>query len=1074
MRQYELDSIALYKQQRLDNLFNVDSVKSFVNGYISSLKAFLSNEEARGILDESQKARDEFKIKMLENGWPVEDMPLIEKLWDTVKDQSAEPFKSEGEALIESMMDYNLDTFEKHQRQLAMIENYTKTLDPDLADSFTGLIGEAYIRKPAIGEYAGDQYLVQELGKENFDPYYVQKVSSATEAEKTNKKKLRFLGSEHNRIRSERQKNILRRKGTYVLPKLEDNELQSHKLNDSQKKFKTAMSQRDAMKKIFGNDKYDEIDAMYKGSEENRRIPLHNARGNAQLDAGERVIEFDFAGSGFAQPRKEHHGLSGKEVANGSDSIESSLDLTGQYGAIVRKIGDMKIDEDSFIRRKETSRDGKTKIRYHLPGPSCTYKGMTDTGKTRISNNVAIALKGAQEFLKPLMEEYKKNKDNPGYKMKPVHLNFYGHSRGAIAASESVFEVYEWLKAQKGFEGFLENVHFDLVQRDPVPGPDVIASRRRRPDLRKIPNLTSTTIVTTLADLDVGGWLFRPQRVRGQERLIIGTTPHGVGLEGVDKSQLNQKDDGMAHQHGYYDAETKEFYRGSGVNDLPKGVYLTDEKHNLIRVTRYSQVDQMINMVIPEDTFLGGQEARQMSIREEVKNWFLDNGELLKYKDEGERDKDRVEAQNNMDYILKSKSSEVKGIQEAIRRNMAAEADENLDMEGKMKARQDLIQELRKLIDVNRIEKVKKDKERDPKKRTDNKRWNALCDLYILMKTEDNYQIEKYKSYADYKTATDEVSNIMRFFGDVDTAGRQIETLIEGMEANKCLDACDLVNLAQSIGKVGLNDTPETLDVMVQNTISFIDQHRGENRQKWSNDPDTDKKIDAIADRMYESLRLCNLKRENILKDENLKDKSFGTILADSYKAMNTEIPVDKRMSTKSAERDKQDLKAVTDKAAAFYNKLMTFNVNAEKDSKQFTAMVEALKKVKDLNGKSSPADIHRAFIDLNTASKTYMHKIEEKGGGIVTFFGKKGAQRFQMSADLARFSRDNLRKNMSTVLNVTKNLNYQVTNQKEPMGLEKLTEEEKPALHRSNTIKKVEKKKENTIKRTKSFSAEL
>jgi hypothetical protein len=1072
MRQYELESIALYKQQREQNIFNVDSVKSFVDGYISSLRAFLSNEEAQGILDPFEKAKDEFKIKMLENGWPVEDMPLIEKLWVTVQNQSAEPFKSEGEALIESMMDYNLDTFEKHQRKLAMIENYTKTLNPNLADSFSGPIGEAYMRKPAIGEYAGDQYLIQELGKENFDPYYVQKVSSATEAEKTNKKNLRFLGSEHNRTRSERQKNILRRKGTYVLPKLDNRELESHKLNDSQKKFKTAMSQRDAMKKIFGNDKYDEIDAMYKGSEETRRIPLHNARGNAQLDAGGRVIEFDFAGSGFAQPRKEHHGLSGKEVANGSDSIESSLDLTGQYGAKVRKIGDMKIDEDSFIRRKETSRDGKTKIRYHLPGPSCTYKGMTDTGKTRISNNVAIALKGAQEFLKPLMEEYKKNKDNPGYKMKPVHLNFYGHSRGAVAASESVFEVYEWLKAQKGFEGFLENVHFDLVQRDPVPGPDVIASRRRRPDLRKIPNLTSTTIVTTLADLDVGGWLFRPQRVRGQERLIIGTTPHGVGLEGVDKSQLNQKDDGMAHQHGYYDAETKEFYRGSGVNDLPKGVYLTDEKHNLIRVTRYSQVDQMINMVIPEDTFLGGQEARQMSIREEVKNWFLDNGELLKYKDEGERDKDRVEAQNNMDYILKSKSSEVKGIQEAIRRNMAAEADENLDMEGKMKARQELIGELRKLIDVNRIEKVKKDKERDPKKRTDNKRWNALCDLYILMKTEDNYQIEKYKSYADYKTATEDVADTIRYFGDIKCAANQLAVVIEGLDPGKNRDAMDLYYLANAVGSCGVNSTLAQVDVLNKNLLTFIQKHRGEDRQKWSTDKKIDEKVQEFAERFMESLGDYDCREESILHDKTLKDKTFGAILDSKYEKMNADISKEKRMSAKSATRCVNVLAETTAKAQQLYNKLMRLNVNVEKDSAQFTAMREALQKVTELNEKSSPVEIHQAIDNLCVASKTYTYKIENRGGGKVYLFGKRGAERLDLAYDITAFARENVKKEMSTAIQATKAIDSQLGKQREPINLNVLENEENHnEVHRANTVKKTEKT--NQVKRSNTFSLE-
>ncbi|MBR4200547.1 MAG: hypothetical protein IKQ91_04625 [Oscillospiraceae bacterium] len=47
----------------------------------------------------------------------------------------------------------------------------------------------------------------------------------------------------------------------------------------------------------------------------------------------------------------------------------------------------------------------------------------------------------------------------------------------------------------------------------------------------------------------------------------------------------------------YPNVNVTSYYRGSGISELPDGVYLSDEKRNLIRVTRYSQVDQIINLV---------------------------------------------------------------------------------------------------------------------------------------------------------------------------------------------------------------------------------------------------------------------------------------------------------------------------------------------------------------------------------------------------------------------------------------------------------------------------------------------
>ena len=256
---------------------------------------------------------------------------------------------------------------------------------------------------------------------------------------------------------------------------------------------------------------------------------------------------------------------------------------------------------------------------------------LPDMGSYTISKNTVLAKKIATDYLADLIEKWKQDPTAPENN-KPVHINITGHSRGAVAASETVAEVSDWLSQQKGCEDFAKNVDFRLLLRDPVPGPDVLDERRRQPDLSRIPNLETTTIYTTATHKDVFGKAFRPQKTRGQERIIIGTTPHSLGLEGVDKSQMSYKDDGVAHQWGYFNAENKQYYRGSGINDLPEGVYLTDEKRNLIRVTKYSQVDNVMNLVNQHSQILIDNDQRQKDLRNVVRNWFVDNPQHISFR----------------------------------------------------------------------------------------------------------------------------------------------------------------------------------------------------------------------------------------------------------------------------------------------------------------------------------------------------------------------------------------------------------------------------------------------------------
>ncbi len=55
----------------------------------------------------------------------------------------------------------------------------------------------------------------------------------------------------------------------------------------------------------------------------------------------------------------------------------------------------------------------------------------------------------------------------------PINIKITGHSRGGIAASETVFKIMDWLEKNTG-KDFMNMVNVDIIQRDPVPIPGVI------------------------------------------------------------------------------------------------------------------------------------------------------------------------------------------------------------------------------------------------------------------------------------------------------------------------------------------------------------------------------------------------------------------------------------------------------------------------------------------------------------------------------------------------------------------------------------------------------------------------
>lgn len=744
MRPEEVEVLRVYSEDIKNGVLSPQTAQIRKNDYIKMLESLQHYEISLGTDPNSRTIRNEaFRIEMLKRGWTLEDMPFMEAYFDSIENCTDPEVAQIGLQKLEELKNTEITTWHKRSEVLAGMYAAMGTFTPGDFIKTEALLQEAAMREGNGVEYPNDKEMQDKLkNKGSFNPYYTAFKKDKTAQSRANTSMLRRAGYEHN-VQTEATKSTVRKKKSYVLPKLDDDELNRHTFNRSQKSVRAEMSQRDAIKQVFGDSVYEDIDSIYQADDpKDRTVPIHHSRGHAQLDNGQPVLELDFAGSGFAQARKEHHGFHGNIIDEDKLDAETARAMNAQYGTRQQKVGNIDTS-DNHVRMKRVMQDGVTKYRYTLPGPSADNKGLTDTGRYRISNNVEIGTEAAIEFLKPLMAKWKANPNDPGFNM-PVQINIQGHSRGAVASSETVIEIYDWLKKQEGYEEFTKHVNFELIQRDPVPGPDVWDHRRNYPDLRNIPNLKATTIYTTVADATLSGLFFHPQNVRGQERIIIGTTPHSAGLEGVDKSQMGDRDDGLAHQWGYYDAETKEYYRGSGITELPPGVYLTDEKRNLIRVTKYSQVDQVINRVNQVDHFGADHSTRQNTIRAVVKNYFIDNPDKLEFTDEAHRQRETALSELNIALIQSTKDASLSSLRAAIRDFGSAKSivDKAEREEALKNAKRRILDECRSYMINTDVEKV--DKKTDNNDNvfnfTNNRKLNAVCDLYCQLQSEENWQ----------------------------------------------------------------------------------------------------------------------------------------------------------------------------------------------------------------------------------------------------------------------------------------------------------------------------------------------
>ena len=725
---------SIYSSNRLNDTLTINDVKKMSDVCQMSLMERMDTLRRAGRGDDIEVKECEFLYKALRRGWVVGDLEMLSALFEFYYSPNnlVDPDnRIAGQSFLDELTNTDIKTVASRYVLLNKMVGvvFANGVTPDV-EELNRLINKSMSADLAFLEYPEDEDFLEifkNKGKINSN----QQMDKGKPAE--NYSMLKNMAKSNNSL-SDAEKNAIRGKNDYVMDRLSDEQLEMYNIHQGHVHNNITKSTRQALKEVFGDQIYDDIDEIHKGKMEDRKVNIHHARGYNQLLKKEEVIEIDFAGSGFRENRREYLGEHGKAFTDKTISDENTI--TRQYGTKVKKKNSNSYF--SHLRSKDTTvefEDGTkmTKTRFSIAGPTPDLwikPGALNVGEYSIENTRGYGRDFVADFLKPIFERWM-----AGEEPHDVHIDVSGHSRGGVAAGESVKLMQKWVKdyiiKNPEAKGFDEYVQYDLLLRDPVAGVGTNVFHGSN-DLRECKNL-NTTLFCSMAQ-EHTNFAFPLQYVRGAKRIIIGTTEHSVELGNIDTTQFNQVGDGKAHQAGLYDAETGEYYRRSGINELPDGVYIADDRFNLIRVTSYSQIGKVIAAVYGEETPQG----RVENIHKMVRDWFLDNSLKMSFTDEKAHKKARTENTKNEDRILNHSNSRLRNVKNAILALRNLKNNKNATKEMMVKQNNVLIAACREYMEKTTI----------PNEGDSEYRMNLVSDVLSYTMKETNYlklQIQKQK-----------------------------------------------------------------------------------------------------------------------------------------------------------------------------------------------------------------------------------------------------------------------------------------------------------------------------------------
>ena len=224
-------------------------------------------------------------------------------------------------------------------------------------------------------------------------------------------------------------------------------------------------------------------------------MKLHHAAGSRLALSGEDVIEFSMAGSGFRYPRMQHkdfmawegqdeyreeelkvHWYNRTRLLNWLPKVrtkkrieeinalrlEKNRQIEEIYGKPVEdKIKGKKLNH---LRKKESVNDkGAKKTRFSFCGPNAV--NISKYSEDRLEEYI---LELGKSVLKGKFEDWDWLEDSELEKVKKVNIIVQGHSRGGVAAGLGAMRLKRWIADR--YPRFLNKVHFELLQYDPVAG----------------------------------------------------------------------------------------------------------------------------------------------------------------------------------------------------------------------------------------------------------------------------------------------------------------------------------------------------------------------------------------------------------------------------------------------------------------------------------------------------------------------------------------------------------------------------------------------------------------------------
>ncbi|MBR6221869.1 MAG: hypothetical protein IKQ71_00375 [Lachnospiraceae bacterium] len=647
--------IKYYNDTRKRGGLSVRSVKDlneFCTGTLKSRMEALKYNGEKGTIEYGQC---EFMYMMIRNGWTIGDITFFNDFYEIVRTKLYGELKNECMEIIDHLLNTPITTVDERVSEIAKLGNYLGRITPQLEDGDTDFVmsyNDMSTVSLSYAEYLNDPEFIAQQKK---DGIFDSDITVLPKKRLKNREGL-IRNADYIANLPEDEKQKIRAKGDYVMSALTDEEIEAVNLNLGHKHNNIKKTNRMVMKEVFGEDVFDDIDEMRKGTDEERTISIHHATGNQKLRDGINVLEFDLAGSSFDIARKEYQGHHGKLNMN-VDISKKELDrsIIRQYGPkdpygkgknIHVKSKDFKMENGQIVK----------KVRYSIAGP-----GLLNFGDYSIESTRGYVKDLAKMNLESLFHDFYCGIKTPT----DIHINVTGHSRGAVSAGESVSKINQALKEivkkNPKYKPFAKRVSIDLLERDPVPGFGS-SVRFGKKDLRKYPNVNATVFCSIAQEHC--DFAFPLQNVRGAKRIIISAKEHGMDLTSIDQSQLSVKDDSKAHQKGFYDAETGEYFRGSGIADMNDGVYMADDRNNLVRITSYSQLDKIM-----KSTYEGlePQKRRAEAVHDMVRNWFVDNDLKISYGSDRERGKALEKTDSIIADIKKSKVSRLKDINRELR-----------------------------------------------------------------------------------------------------------------------------------------------------------------------------------------------------------------------------------------------------------------------------------------------------------------------------------------------------------------------------------------------------------------------